>query len=97
MKMKKESYQKDPNIVSRVIDGEIILIPIKQKLADVNAMYLLRDDVSVRIWELIDGRKNIREIGDIISNEFEVGPEQAKKDITEFLKQLEKIGGVINA
>lgn len=97
MKMQKKSYQKDPNIVSRMIGDEIILIPIKQKLADVNAMYLLRDDVSVRIWELIDGRRNIREIEDIISNEFEVDPEQAKKDISKFLKQLEKIGGVIDA
>lgn len=94
--MKDKSYQKDPNIVSRKIDDEVILVPIKRKLADVNAIYLLQDDVSVRIWELIDGKRPVREIKEIISREFEVDPKQAEDDLTEFLEQLEKIGGIIN-
>lgn len=92
--MQKKSYQKDPNIVSRKIDDEVILVPIKRKLADVNAIYLLRDDVSVRIWELIDGKRSVREIKEIISREFEVDPKQAEDDIIGFLEQLEKIGGI---
>lgn len=92
--MQKKSYQKDPNIVSRKIDDEVILVPIKRKLADVNAIYLLKDDVSVRIWELIDGKRSVGEIKEIISREFEVDPKQAEDDLIEFLEQLEKIGGI---
>ncbi len=58
--MQEKSYQKDPNIVSREIDDEVILVPIKKKLADVNAIYLLQDDVSCRIWALIDGKRSVR-------------------------------------
>lgn len=93
--MQEKSYQKDPNIVSRKIADEVILIPIKRKLADVNAMYLLRDDVSIRIWELIDGKKTVGKIKEIITREFKVNPKQAENDLIEFLKQLEKIGGII--
>ena len=88
-------YQKDKDTPFRVIDDEVILVPIKRRLADVGAIYLLRDPVSTRIWELIDGRRKIGEIKDVIGEEFEVSPEKAEKDLIEFLKQLEKIGVII--
>lgn len=88
-------YQKDSNIVSRKIADEVILVPIKRKLADVNAMYLLRDDVSIRIWELIDGQRNVQQIKNIICKEFEADAKQAEEDIIKFLEQLEKIEAII--
>jgi len=88
-------FQKDPDTPSREIADEIILVPIRQKLADVNAIYLLQDDVSLRIWELIDGRRKVREIAEIICKEFDVNPDQAKNDTVEFFGQMEEIGGII--
>ena len=88
-------FEKDPDVPTRVIDDEVILVPIRQKLADVGAIYLLRDDVSARLWELIDGRRKVRDIKDIICNEFEVNSEKAESDLIEFFKQLEKTGGII--
>lgn len=88
-------YQKSPDIVSRKIADEVILVPIRQKLADVNSIYLLQDDVSVCIWKLIDGQRSAGKIKEIICEEFDVSPEQAQSDLVEFLKQLEKIGEII--
>ena len=88
-------YKKDPNIVFRKIADECILVPIKKKLADVNSIYLLRDDVSIRIWELIDGQKKVRQIREIICKEFKVDSKQAQEDLIEFLKDLEKIGNIL--
>ncbi|TET41500.1 MAG: PqqD family protein [Elusimicrobia bacterium] len=95
MQMGEKCHKKHPDIVSRKIADEVILVPIKRKLADVNSIYLLRDDVSIRIWELIDGERKLRQIKDIICKEFEVDPHQAEQDLKKFLKQLEKIGGII--
>ena len=88
-------YKKHPDIVSRKIADEVILVPVMQKLADVNSIYLLRDDVSARIWELIDGKRKVSQIKEIICKEFEVDPNQAEEDLMEFVEQLEKIGGII--
>ncbi len=93
--MQKKCYQKEPNIVSRKIGDEVILVPIKRKLANVNAIYLLQDDVSIRIWELIDGRRKVHEIIDIICAEFEVDQQEAEDDLIKFLKQLIKAGGIM--
>jgi hypothetical protein len=88
-------YSKSDSIVSRKIADEFILVPIRRKLADVNSIYLLQDDVSVRIWKLIDGQRPVGKIKKIICEEFDVSPEQAQSDLVEFLKQLEKIGEII--
>ncbi|MDI6839437.1 MAG: PqqD family protein [bacterium] len=88
-------FEKDPNVPTRVIDDEVILVPIRRRLADVNAIYLLRDDVSARIWELIDGKRKVRDIKEIICDEFDVSHEKAENDLIEFFKELEKIGGII--
>ena len=47
-----------------------------------------------RIWELLDGKRAVMDIRDIIVDEFEVDPEEAQKDIVEFFQQLQEIGGV---
>lgn len=88
-------YKKDPDIASRKIADEVVLVPIKRRLADVNAIYLMRDDVSMRIWELIDGQRNVRQIRNIIYKEFEIDLKKAEEDLIKFLRQLEGIKGII--
>lgn len=86
-------YTKDPSVVFRKIAEEFILVPIKKRADEVDSIYTM-NEVGSRIWELIDGEKNLSEIIDIILNEFEVSPEVAEKDIIEFINQLEQIGAI---
>lgn len=67
---------------SRIIGGEaVIILPEKGEIKVLNA-------VASRVWELIDGTKNIREVLDQICQEFDVPPEQAETDVFEFLTEL---------
>jgi len=86
-------YQKDPNIVSRKIANEVILVPIRNNVGDLESIYTL-NEVAARIWELIDGNRKVSEIKRMITEEFDVTPEQADIDIFEFLKQMERAGGI---
>jgi len=86
-------FSKDPSVVFRKIADEFILVPIKQKASDVESIYTM-NDVASRIWELINGKRSLKDIRTIIIKEFEVSPEEAEKDLIEFSKQLEKIGAV---
>jgi len=86
-------FTKDPSMVFRKVAEEFILVPIRQKASEVESIYTM-NDVASRIWELIDGKKNLKDIKEIIIREFEVSPEEAEKDIIDFSKQLEKIGAV---
>jgi hypothetical protein len=86
-------YQKNPSIVSRAIDEETILVPIRQNVGDLESIYTL-NEVGARIWELIDGNRQLKEIRDVIVAEYKVTKAQATADIIDFVKQLESIGAI---
>ena len=44
----------DPNIVDRNIAGEVILVPIRNNVGDLESIYTL-NETAARIWELLDG------------------------------------------
>ncbi len=88
-----KAYKKSNSIVSRKIADEFILVPIRQNVGDLESISTL-NEVAARIWELIDGKMKVREIKDKIVEEFEVTPQQAEKDLIEYIKQLEKIEAI---
>lgn len=87
-------YQKSDSIVSRKIADEFILVPIRQNVGDLESIYTL-NETAARIWELIDGKIEVREIKERIVEGFEVTPEEAEKDLIEHLQQLEEIEAII--
>ncbi|MCK4784156.1 MAG: PqqD family protein [Desulfobacteraceae bacterium] len=93
MEIWQRCYQKDPNIVSRKIADKCILVPIRHNVGDLESIYTL-NEVAARIWELIDGKRIMGEIRNMIVEEFEVSPEEAEKDLSELLQKLEKIEGI---
>lgn len=86
-------YQKNPDMVSRLIGDELILVPIRRNVADLEAVFTL-GGTGTRIWELIDGRLTVGELLARIVEEFEVEPGQAEADLGEYLESLEEIEGI---
>ena len=87
-------FDKSPNIVSRKIADEYILVPIRQNVGDLENIYTL-NEVGAFIWELIDGKRQLKEIKERIVEEFEVSEEEAENDLIDFIQQLKAIGGGI--
>ena len=84
-------YQKDPNVVSREIAGEQILVPIRKQAADMAAIYVL-NETGAQIWRLIDGRRSLADIGDVLAQQYNVQPETVEADLLEIIGQLEELG-----
>jgi hypothetical protein len=82
-------YKKNPSILSKAVGEETILF--QEKNGDRKPTYTL-NKIGTFIWSHIDGRKEVMQIKDLIVEEFEVSPEEAKKDLIFFLQQLEEIG-----
>ncbi|MGD9014632.1 MAG: PqqD family protein [Candidatus Omnitrophota bacterium] len=93
MKVQNRCYQKSPDIVSRRIANEFILVPIRHNVGDLKSIYTL-NEVAARIWELIDGKRNTEQIKNIIVDEFQVSPKEAEEDLIEHLQKLEKIEAI---
>lgn len=74
--------KKNESIAYRVIDKEALLVsPLD------NLIYPL-NPVATRIWELIDGKRNINEINAVIIEEFDVMPTEVQNDTMSFVEDL---------
>jgi len=89
---KDKIYKRSSNIVTRTIEDEIIFIPVKEDESDLEVVYNLNNEVSIKIWELIDGKKNLCDIKNNLMKEFEVKEEKLEKDLGNFIKELVKAG-----
>ena len=87
-------YQKDPDMVSREIAGEVILVPIRSNVGDLESIYTLNETASTA-WALIDGSHTIGQIVDQIILEYDVDPDQAKSDMFDLIKDLEQIDAIV--
>ena len=86
-------YFKNDSIVFRKIGDEFILVPIRHNVGDLDSIYTL-NETAARIWELIDGKKSLHEIKNMMIEEFDVTPAEAENDLIEHLQQLEGIKAV---
>jgi len=77
--------------VTREVAGETIVVPIRAGVGDLDSIYTL-NEVGATIWKLIDGTRTADDIALAVVEVFEVEPEQARRDVEEFLAQLTEAG-----
>ncbi len=80
-------------MVSRRVADEVILVPIRQNVGDLQSIYTM-NEVGARIWELLDSEGAVAEIVSALSMEYEVEQAQAEADVVGFLAQLESIEAI---
>ncbi len=91
-----QRFAPDPTFVHRRIADECLLVPIRQKVVDLQYIYVL-SAVANRIWELLDGRRTLAQVRDQLLEEFEVGPQELAADLQEFIAQLREIDAIREA
>ncbi len=84
-------YKKAEEIITRHICDEVILVPVRGKLGDMEQIYSF-DSVSEFIWENLDGEKNVEDICCGVLENFDVKMEVVQSDVTEFISHLESEG-----
>ena len=80
-------FIRNGDVISRKIAGELFLVPVKGKIADMEKIFALTA-VAEYIWDSLDGRKNLNEILNKVMDRFDVEHEQAESDIREFIMEL---------
>lgn len=80
-------FKKNENVVTRVVAGEAILVPISGNIANMQHIFSL-NEVGECIWENIDGERDLSQVADLIVKEFEIEVDVAQKDCLEFVQSL---------
>lgn len=84
-------FAKKGEFVARNIAGETIVVPVRGRKGDLDAIYNL-NEVAGFIWNRIDGRATVRDLAGAVCSEFDVGQETATAETLEFVAALEDAG-----
>lgn len=55
------------------------------------------DDIGAFIWSRFDGKNSLQDILDALLSEYDVTEEQARKDLEDFVDQLQEAELLVNA
>ena len=78
-------------VVRRDVAGETFLVPIRGHVADLQELFIV-NEVGAWLWDRLDGRRRVDDLVADVVSEFEVSEQQAKKDVSLFLRQLTDAG-----
>ena len=74
-------------LIKREIAGDTILVPVGKTVFDSNGLFVL-NEIGAFIWDQLPRVDSEAEICQAILAEYEVSPEEAARDVAEFMKKL---------
>jgi Coenzyme PQQ synthesis protein D (PqqD) len=89
MAVLKSILSHSPSIVTRKTGNEYVLVPVTNNIADMNSVYTL-NETGAFIWEHIDGKRNVEEIINTLTKEYDIDNESASKDVFSFIENMSK-------
>lgn len=84
-------YVRSDSVVSRVIAGETLIIPVRKGVGDLASIYSLNEVASV-IWQTIQQPCHRDEIVAAIEREFAAERSQIASDVDTFLDDMHSAG-----
>lgn len=81
------ALQRPADVIVRLVAGQTVLVPVTGQVGRLGEIYLL-NDVAARVWELLDGSRNLESIVDAVQAEFEAPEERIRTDVLAFLEDL---------
>ena len=88
------AYKKQEGIVTRSIAGETILVPVRNRVGDLDSIYTL-NEIGTTIWRMLDTPADMDRISSAIAGEYDVTKEEAAVDAAEFIARLQNAGLVL--
>lgn len=91
-----EAYVRSDDVVSRVIAGETLIIPIRKGVGDLASIYSLNGVASL-IWSVIAQPQSPEQIIRAVESEFSTQGDQIQNDVHDFLREMCSLGLVLPA
>ncbi len=93
MEQKDARYERNPNLIFRRIVDELVLVPVRQDVADMNCIYTM-NRVGAFIWDKLDGGSALGDLQAAVAGEYDAEPESIGADLLDFIGELEAAGAV---
>jgi hypothetical protein len=89
-------YQRNPDYIFRKIVDELVLVPIRQNVADMDCIFTM-NAIGAFVWERLDGQTALSDLLVAITDEYEVDADVAAADLEQFLGEMAAAGAITKA
>ena len=79
-------YERSSEVKYRILEGEAVVV--RQDVAQVFVL----SEVGARVLELLDGKRKLTDVRNLLLLEYEVDGAQLDQDINEYIKRLKEAG-----
>lgn len=84
-------YRRGDNYVYRLTVGEHLLVALHARRDE--PLYALTP-TGAQLWERMAEWTTVDQLAQALVSEYEIGPDEARRDVTEFLEQLTLLGAL---
>jgi hypothetical protein len=84
-------YVQSQAVVSRVIGGETLVVPVRGGVGDLASIYTF-NETGTFLWEALSEAASARELACRIEREYEINPQVAQADVKSFLSEMCAVG-----
>jgi len=84
-------YVRSESVVSRVIAGETLIVPVRRGTADLASLYSFNATGNT-IWQALEEPQTIDELVNLLGETYDVSEEKARRDVDSFLAEAQGMG-----
>jgi coenzyme PQQ synthesis protein D (PqqD) len=78
-------------VVSRVVGGETLIVPIRGKVGDLASIYSFNETGSL-VWRLLEKPGTLAELVAAVAQEYNVDHPRAERDVKQFVGDMLSVG-----
>jgi hypothetical protein len=86
-----ELYVRSSAVVSRLIAGETLVMPVKRNVGDLTSLFSF-NGTGATIWDALETPKSLQDICDVIDRKYDLSREKAQEDVKLFVCEICSLG-----
>ena len=86
-----QSFIRSQSVVSRVVAGETLIVPVRSKVGDLASIYSF-NGTGTLIWKLLEFPTTVSRLAVAVAQEYDVDPSQAECDVASFVGEMKAVG-----
>lgn len=91
MESSSEFYVRSNAIVSRLVAGETLVLPVRHNVGDLTSLFSF-NRTGATIWNALETPRTLREICDVLDSKYDLRRERAEEDARIFVSELCSLG-----
>lgn len=84
-------YIRSESVVSRVIAGETLIVPVRGRVGDLASIYSL-NETATTLWEALSSPMSHEALLDRVLDQYDVTRDQAEDELLAFLDDMQTAG-----